>query len=156
MPKTTPPKTAKSRPQKKPTPAIPQSARQGWPAGLDALARAQTEGAKVFGTLLKQGQLLEQRTKQAAAETAAAARDAATAKAREVQQIAGGTWDKLEQVFEERVARALSRLGIYTQSDIQHLAKRVDALTEAVNRLLEAEARARPAARARKPRKRTT
>ncbi len=36
--------------------------------------------------------------------------------------MAGGTWDKLEQVFEDRVARALSRLGVHTQSDVERLA----------------------------------
>jgi polyhydroxyalkanoate synthesis regulator phasin len=70
-----------------------------------------------------------------------------------MQQIAGGTWDKLEQVFEERVARALSRLGFYTQQDIQRLTERVDALAEAVNRLA-AERRRAPRAAAKRPAKR--
>lgn len=52
--------------------------------------------------------------------------------------MAGGTWDKLEQVFEDRVARALSKLGVHTQSDVERLAERVDALSEAVNELLKA------------------
>ena len=51
--------------------------------------------------------------------------------------MAGGTWDKLEKVFEDRVARALSRLGVHTQSDVDRLAERVDALSEAVNRLIK-------------------
>jgi hypothetical protein len=55
-----------------------------------------------------------------------------------MQQMAGGTWDKLEQVFEDRVARALSKLGVYTQNDVQRLAKRVDELADAVNKLIKA------------------
>ena len=51
--------------------------------------------------------------------------------------MAGGTWDKLEQVFEDRVARALSKLGVYTQSDVEKLSDRVDALAESVNELLK-------------------
>jgi len=113
-------------------------AQAAWSGGLGALAKAQQEGVKVFESLLKQGQRFERRTREAAADTAAAARDAAAAKAREMQQIAGGTWDKLEQVFEERVARALSKLGIHTQNDVQRLAQRVDELADAVNRLLAA------------------
>src|SRR5262249_60041497 len=62
---------------------------------------------------------------------------AATAKAKEMQQMAGGTWDKLEQVFEDRVAKALGKLGVYTQNDVQKLANRVDALSAAVNELLK-------------------
>jgi len=40
-------------------------------------------------------------------------------------------------VFEDRVARALSKLGVYTQNDVQRLAMRVDELAEAVNKLLK-------------------
>jgi poly(hydroxyalkanoate) granule-associated protein len=129
--------------------AAARAAPQGWPAGLGALAKAQQEGAKVIETLLKQGHRLEQKTREAAADTAAAARGAAAAKAREVQQYAGGTWDKLEQVFESRVERALSKLGVYTQNDIQRLAVRVDQLAEAVNKLLAAKGAA-PVARSRR------
>ena len=111
-----------------------------WLAGLGAFSRAQQEGMKVFESLVKQGQRLQDRTKQAAADTAAAARGAASAKAKEVQQMAGGTWDKLELVFEDRVARALAKLGVYTQNDVQRLAARVDELAEAVNKLLRTSA----------------
>jgi len=110
------------------------SSHQIWLAGLGAFSRAQQEGTKVFETLVKQGEQLQDKTKRAATETAAAA----TAKAKEMQQMAGGTWDKLEQVFEDRVARALSKLGVYTQNDVQRLATRVDELAEAVNKLLKA------------------
>ena len=74
----------------------------------------------------------------------------ATATAKEVQQMAGGTWDKLEQVFEDRVARALSKLGVYTQNDVQRLAARVDGSAAAVNQLVKA-----PAGGAAKPARRT-
>ena len=109
-----------------------------WLAGLGAFSRAQQEGTKVFEALVKQGEQLQDRTKKVAVETAVAARGAATAKAKEMQQMAGGTWDKLEQVFEDRVARALSKLGVYTQNDVQRLAARVDELAEAVNKLVKA------------------
>lgn len=126
-----------------------------WLAGLGAFSRAQQEGMKVFESLVRQGERLQDRTRRAAAETAAAARGAASAKAKEVQQMAGGTWDKLEQVFEDRVARALAKLGVYTQNDVQRLAERVDELSEAVNRLIKAS-RAAPggSAAARAPKKR--
>ena len=85
---------------------------------------------------MQQGEPLESRTRRAASDTATAARGAAKAKAKEVQAMAGGTWDKLEQVFEDRVQRALSKLGVHTQTDVQRLAERVDALSEAVNELI--------------------
>jgi hypothetical protein len=38
-----------------------------------------------------------------------------------IAQVAGkaaGTWDRLEQVFEDRVARALGSLGVPSKQDI--------------------------------------
>src|SRR5262245_34511947 len=77
---------------------ILKSSHQIWLAGLGAFSRAQAEGGKLFEALVKQGADLQNKTRQAATDTAVAARDAAAAKAKEMQQIAGGTWDKLEQV----------------------------------------------------------
>lgn len=119
--------------------AILESSHQIWLAGLGAFAKAQGGGVKVFETLVKQGEGLEAKTRFAAAQTAQAARGAATAKAKEMQSIAGDTWDKLEQVFEKRVARALGRLGVYSAADVARLTERVDALSEAVNALLKAQ-----------------
>jgi poly(hydroxyalkanoate) granule-associated protein len=116
---------------------LKETSRQIWLAGLGAFSRAQAEGMKMFETLVEQGQHLEARTRRAATETAAAAAGAAAQKAKEMQAMAGGTWDKLEQVFEDRVARALSKLGVYTQEDVTRLAERVDALSEAVNALIK-------------------
>ena len=130
------------------------SSHQIWLAGLGAFSRVQQEGGKVFEALVKQGEKLQQRTKQVAAETAAAARGAATTKAKEIQQMAGGTWDKLEQVFEDRVARTLAKLGVHTQNDVQQLAARVDQLAEAVNKLLKtSDGKRAPAAEAKPPTK---
>jgi poly(hydroxyalkanoate) granule-associated protein len=117
--------------------AILDSSHKIWLAGLGAFARAQEGGAKVFDTLVQQGESLEAKTRAAAAGTADAARDAARAKAKEMQAMGGGTWDKLEQVFENRVARALGRLGVYSSADVKRLTERVDALSEAVNALLK-------------------
>jgi poly(hydroxyalkanoate) granule-associated protein len=117
--------------------AILESSHQIWLAGLGAFAKAQGGGVKVFDALVKQGEGLEAKTRAAAAQTAHAARGAAKAKAKEMQSIAGDTWDKLEQVFENRVARALGRLGVYSAADVARLTERVDALSEAVNALLK-------------------
>ena len=75
----------------------------------------------MFETLVKQGEALESKTRKAASTPRPMARGAATAKVKEVQKGVGGTWDKLEQVFEDRVERALSKLGVYTQNDVVRL-----------------------------------
>ena len=53
---------------------------------------------------------------------------------------AAGTWDRLEQVFEDRVARALGSLGVPSKKDIDKLSKRVVELTAVVQGLTEATA----------------
>ena len=124
--------------------SVLKSSHQIWLAGLGAFAKAQTEGVKVFDALVKQGASLEAKTRHAAAATAEAAREAAASKAKEMHAMAGGTWDKLEQVFQERVARALGQLGVYTSSDLERLTQRVNDLSEAVNALLKAQGIKRP------------
>ena len=119
--------------------AVLESSHQIWLAGLGAFAKAQQGGKQVFDMLVKQGEVLEAKTRSAASQTAAAAREAAKAKAKEMQTMAGGTWDRLEQVFEDRVSRALARLGVYTSSDVERLSERVNELSEAVNALLKAQ-----------------
>lgn len=124
--------------------AVLESSHQIWLAGLGAFAKAQQGGKQVFDMLVKQGEILEAKTRSAASQTADAAREAAKAKAKEMQTMAGGTWDKLEQVFEDRVSRALARLGVYTSSDVEKLSERVNELSEAVNALLKAQGVRRP------------
>lgn len=119
------------------------SSRSIWLAGLGAFSRAQAEGMRMFEGLVKQGEALESKTKRAAVDTAAAASDVAKAKVKEMKSGVGGTWDKLESVFEARVARALAKLGVHTQSDVERLTERVDALSEAVNELIKAKGGAR-------------
>ena len=130
--------------------SVLDSSRHIWLAGLGAFSKAQAGGKRVFDTLVQQGEALEKQTRHMAAETAAAARDAATAKAKEVQKMAGGTWDKLEQVFEDRVARSLSSLGVPTKKDIETLSKRVAELTEVVQELSGGKAKPAPRRRAAK------
>ena len=113
------------------------SSHQIWLAGLGAFSKAQEGGAKVFDTLVKQGEVLEARTRKAAAETADAARGAAMSKAKEMQAMAGGTWDKLEQVFEDRVSRSLNRLGVLTSREVGDLSRQVDELNRTVRELMK-------------------
>ena len=46
-----------------------------------------------------------------------------------------GAFDKLEQVFEERLARAPQRLNLPSRKDIDVLSQRVAELTEIAKRL---------------------
>lgn len=107
---------------------VKESAQQIWLAGLGAFAKAQEEGNKVFDALVKEGESIQKKTRKVADEKIA-----------EVAGKAAGTWDRLEQVFEDRVARALSSLGVPTKKDIDKLSKRVAELTLVVQKLTEAQ-----------------
>jgi len=103
---------------------VKDSAQQIWLAGLGAFVKAQAEGMKAFNSLVKEGETLQSRTSKAA-----------SARVAEAAAKASGTWDKLEQVFEDRVARSLSSLGVPTKKDIETLSKRVAELTDVVQKL---------------------
>jgi poly(hydroxyalkanoate) granule-associated protein len=103
---------------------IKNSANQIWLAGLGAFAKAQEEGTKVFDALVKEGETVQDRAKKTADDKIA-----------EVKAKATGSWDKLEQVFEERVARALHSLSVPTSKDVETLSRRVSELTHEVKKL---------------------
>ena len=103
---------------------VRESANQIWLAGLGAFAKAQEEGVKMFEALVAEGEKVQERTKAAADERLA-----------EVKEKATGAWDKLEQVFEERVARALHSLNVPSRKDIDVLSHRVAELTEIAKKL---------------------
>lgn len=112
--------------------AVRTSAQQIWQAGLGAFAKAQEEGGKVFAKLVKEGTELQKRTQKLANGKVSEVSDTVVKMADNVSKQAAGSWDKLEQVFEDRVSRSLKSLGVPTQSDIQTLTKRVEELSKTV------------------------
>ncbi|MCX7156658.1 MAG: phasin family protein [Rhodocyclales bacterium] len=114
---------------------IRESAQQIWLAGLGAFAKAQQEGNKVFDALVRQGESIQKSTRKVAED-----------KVTEMAAKATGTWDKLEQVFENRVARSLHSLGVPTRDDVAVLAKRVAELKAEVEKLNKGAPKAAPKA----------
>jgi poly(hydroxyalkanoate) granule-associated protein len=113
---------------------VKESAQQIWLAGLGAFAKAQEEGGKVFDALVKEGETIQAKTRKMTDEKIA-----------DVAGKATGTWDRLEQVFEDRVARALGSLGVPSKQDIDRLSRRVVDLSAAVQALTEGKPAAAPA-----------
>ena len=113
---------------------VKDSAQQIWLAGLGAFSKAQEEGGKVFEALVKEGEIIQARTRKMTDEKIAV-----------VTGKAAGTWDRLEQVFEDRVARALGSLGVPSKKDIDKLSKRVIELTAVVQELTEGKGAVKPA-----------
>lgn len=126
--------------------AIKDSAQQIWQAGLGAFAKAQGEGGKAFEALVKEGMTIQRRTQAAAEEKLGEVSTRMTRLSDDVQAKAGQQWDRLESIFEERVGRALGRLGVPTSKEIDALVARIDQLSANVAKLSKATPAARKAA----------
>jgi poly(hydroxyalkanoate) granule-associated protein len=101
------------------------SARQIWLAGLGALARAQEEGGKLFDTLAREGASLQRRLEP---QTQAQFERARTT----VTGLAAKASERIEELFEQRVSKALDRLDAPLGSEFEALTARVEALERAV------------------------
>ncbi len=115
--------------------SIMESAQQIWLAGLGAFAKAQEQGGAMFETLLKEGSNLEQKTRKLATGKVDDVRDAVESGVTQVRERTQETWDRLEQVFEDRVSRALAKLGVPGKKELDDLLKRVDELNRDVRKL---------------------
>ena len=126
---------------------LSESAQQIWLAGVGAFSRAQAEGGKLFEALVKEGMTLEQTARKLAGGRADVVREAVESRVGQARGRAADTWDRLEKVFEDRVQRALVKLGVPNRDDLNALIARVDTLNAELWRLDGAPARKRTAVR---------
>ena len=126
--------------------SVKDSAQQIWLAGMGAFAKAQAEGGKVFEALVKEGVSLQRKTQAVAEEKLGDVTGKMSSMASEVTSKAGASWDKLENIFEERTAKALGKLGVPTAKDVAELQRRVEELSAAVAKLSRTTAKT-PAAK---------
>jgi poly(hydroxyalkanoate) granule-associated protein len=125
--------------------SVKDSAQQIWLAGMGAFAKAQAEGGKVFDALVKEGVSLQRKTQAVAEEKLGDVTGKVSSMASEVTSKAGASWDKLENIFEERTAKALGKLGVPTAKDVAELTRRVEELSAAVAKLSKSPKAAAPA-----------
>lgn len=109
--------------------SITESAQQIWLAGMGAFNRAQAEGGKLFESLVRDGLSLEQTARKFAGNRADVVRDVVEGGVGQAKERAADTWDKLEKVFEDRVQRALVKLGVPSRENLATLTERVERLT---------------------------
>ncbi len=126
--------------------AVKESAQQIWLAGLGAFSKAQEEGGKVFETLVKEGLSIQRKTQAVAEEKISTATNKMANMATDITSKAGHQWDKLENIFEERVAKALNKLGVPSAKDVDALIARIDELNKSVQQMGVKPATARKAA----------
>ncbi len=104
------------------------TAQQVWWAGLGAIAKVQEGGNKVFQDLVKEGESIHARTRKTIEENVSKG-----------SSVASDRWSKVEKVFEERVAKALNKVGVPSRDQVEELNKRVAELSKLVKKLAEQE-----------------
>lgn len=118
---------------------VVDSAREIWLAGLGAFSVAQAEsgkmieqGNKLFEKLVSEGMKLEKKTRNVAETAVGDIRGEVESKVGAVRKQAVDNWDKLESIFENRVARVLGQLGVPTADEVNKLSERVQTLSRKV------------------------
>lgn len=107
---------------------VKEQAQQIWLAGLGAFAKAQQDGTKAFEKLVSDGITMQRKVHTTAEEKLAEAAQKATQAAHTLSERATGQWGKLENIFEDRVAKALHSLGLPSAAETEALHARVAAL----------------------------
>lgn len=108
--------------------AFAPPAQQVWLAGLGAMAKAQEQGSKAMEALLNDGLAFQRKSQAEAQQRLQEATERLGHLASDFGHNASGRVDKLEHLFEDRVAKALHRLGMPSLLDIQMLSERVAQL----------------------------
>jgi poly(hydroxyalkanoate) granule-associated protein len=124
--------------------------KQGTKVIDDTRSRVVGESTKLFERLVAEGSKLENKGRKMATDTVGGVRGDVESRVDKVRETAQTNWDKLEKVFEQRVARALSRLGVPTSDEIGELSNRVAELNKRVAELAKKQD-AKPAPKASAP-----
>ena len=123
-------------------------------AGLGALARASSGAPQLFDELVAEGARVHADTRGAAEKALqgmmGGVQERVGARIGQVRGQAADVLDGLEKVFQTRVHRALTQLGVPSAEEVTALSKRVDTLNANISRLTR-EARGAP-----RPRPRTS
>lgn len=120
--------------------AFAPPAQQVWLAGLGAMAKAQEQGSKAMEALLSDGLAFQRKSQAEAQQRLQEATERLGHLANDFGQSASGRVDKLEHLFEDRVAKALHRLGMPSLLDIQMLSERVAQLESQLQALQSGQA----------------
>ena len=140
---TTDPKKRKPAKPTTPQETLTPPAHQVWLAGLGAMAKAQEQGSKAMEALIHDGLAFQRKSQAEAQQRLQEATERLSHLASDFGQQATGRVDKLEHLFEDRVAKALHRLGMPSMLDIHTLNDRLAQLEAQVAALQSP----RPAAR---------
>lgn len=109
-----------------------ESAQQIWLAGLGALSKAQQEGGKYFETLVEEGSRVQEKTRTYTQTQFEQAQRRAEPWVNEARKRTNDAFGKFEQMFDQRLARAMQRMQMPTREDFDNLSARIDELEREV------------------------
>lgn len=128
-------KTSKSKNQND----VSEQLEQAFLAGLGALANAQKVGSKAFDKLVEQGKSFSRQTTDKSEELIDDVQSAIRSMASDAQSKASGLLEqmretpqveKIQGVFDARVADTLNRIGVASKQDIDALNDKLDRLVD--------------------------
>ena len=139
---------------KKPTAAAKESntwvgkveeySRKIWLAGLGVYSKIDTDGSKLFDTLVKDGEKAEKLAKDAGhkvAEGVKSSTSSARSRVEDVKDLALEKWGELEEAFDKRLNSAITRLGVPSREEVKALHAKVETLTKHIEKLTAAAAK---------------
>ncbi len=110
-----------------------------WLAGLGAASKAQRGTPQLWEELISEGARVHNRTRDAAEKMARAwlggVQSRINTRLGEVQGTAADALNNLEKIFQTRVHRALTQLGVPSAEEVAALSRRVDALNTGIDKL---------------------
>ncbi|MFT4247887.1 MAG: phasin family protein [Pseudomonas sp.] len=105
-----------------------KSAEQVWLAGLGALNRAQSEGTRLFESLVKEGESYQSENRRQSEAGVETARDRAETRFDQAREKASENWQRLGKAFDERVKNVLHTLQLPDREEIQALRTEIESL----------------------------
>jgi poly(hydroxyalkanoate) granule-associated protein len=123
-----------------------------WLAGLGAVSKAQHGAPQLLEDLIEEGAQVDAQARGAAKKAVRDLLGTVQKRVSSIGQVGGRTseaLENLEKMFQVRVHRALTQLGIPSAEEIEALSKRVDTLNASIDKLAPGQTRgqrARPRA----------
>ena len=117
---------------------VEEYSRKIWLAGLGVYSKIDTDGSKLFDSLVKDGEKAEKLTKAAEPKST---KSATRSKVEDVKELALGKWGELEEAFDKRLSNAISRLGVPSRDEVKVLQAKVETLTKHIEKLSTAAAK---------------
>ncbi len=127
------------------------SMNQVWLAGLGAMSKARQGAPLMLQELITEGTRIQTQARGSAEKMLGGLvgemKSTLNSSVKQVRSQTADALDNLEEMFQTRVHRALTQLGVPSAEDVQKLSQRVELLNASVNKLAngrKAAVRARP------------